>query len=90
MYYAPVDGGDEYVRVRALGRVDFTGWTVVDEKEHRFALPAIHASVNQIVTVPNSGGAAWNNDGDTAYLYNSGGTLMDTHSYKGGKEGVCE
>lgn len=90
--YNPVgqDDGNEYVRTKALGPVNFSGWFVEDEKEHRFALPSVTADQGDLITVRNTGGAKWNNDGDTAYLYDPSGTLIDSHRYSGGGEGVCE
>lgn len=92
VYYNPPgrDDGNEYVRVEALSEVDVSGWTIEDESGRSFALPSVQASAGEIITVPNSGGAAWNNGGDTAFLFDASGVLVDTHSYVGGGEGVCE
>ncbi len=92
VYYNPPgsDNGNEYVQVEALASVDFSGWTIEDESGRSFALPSIQASAEEIITVPNSGGAVWNNSGDTASLFDASGVLVDSHSYTGGIEGKCE
>ena len=92
VYYNPPgrDDGNEYVRVEAPFDMDFTGWTLTDESQRRFVLPSVQVSAGDIIDVPNTGGAAWNNGGDIAYLYNPAGTLIGSHSYVGGGEGVCE
>ena len=92
VYYNPPgrDDGNEYVRVEALSEVDVSGWTIEDESGRSFALPSTRASVGEIITVPNLGGAAWNNSGDTASLFDPAGTLIGSHSYAGDREGACE
>ena len=92
VYYNPPgsDNGNEYVRVEALSSVDFSGWTLADESNRHFDLPSTQVSAGEVITIPNSGGAAWNNSGDTASLYDASGALVDTHNYAGGREGVCQ
>lgn len=91
VYYNPSgdDDGREYVTVEALGNVNFSGWILRDAANHSFTLPDVQASAGETVTVPNYGGAKWNNDGDTAYLYNANGVLADTFSYSGGGTSAC-
>ncbi len=85
----------EYVVIRNCGNttVNMNGWTLEDKAGHTFTFPNITLHPNETVTV-HSGegvdrdhvlywgdGAIWNNNGDTAYLYDSRGRLVDTYTY---------
>ena len=82
---------------RSDGEVDLTGWVLKDETaSHRFAFPAgFTLPAGATVTVRtgcgsptatdlfwcNQGSAVWNNDGDTAFLLDPNGNVVDTRSY---------
>jgi len=83
---------DEYVVIKNLGdtAVDLTGWTLRDEAGHTFMFPRFTLDAGATVTVHTGSGintkthlywgksrAVWNNDHDTAYLYDSHGNLID-------------
>lgn len=89
------DGG-EYVEVRNDGSstVSLQGWYLTDEAGHRLnwcALEVPAGATARLYTGPGTdgddhchagnGSAVWNNDGDTANLYNSNGNHAATHSY---------
>lgn len=77
--------------------VDLSGWGVKDETAtHRFSFPAgFSLAAGASVTVHtgcgspsatdlfwcNEGSAIWNNDGDTAFLLDPDGNIVDTLSY---------
>lgn len=77
--------------------VDLTGWGVKDESaSHRFAFPSgFSLAAGASVTVHtgcgapsatdlfwcNQGSAVWNNDGDTAFLLDPEGNIVDTLAY---------
>lgn len=77
--------------------VDFTGWVLKDESaSHRYSFPAgFVLAPGAAVTVftgcgtdgadtlywCNSGGAVWNNDGDTAFLLDHHGNVVHSLSY---------
>ena len=85
----------EYVVIKNYGPnpVNLKGWRLKDRAGHTFVFPDITLQPGESVYV-HSGkgtntkkelywgdGAIWNNDGDTAYLYDSSGRLVDTYSY---------
>lgn len=75
--------------------VTLTGWKLTDETEKTYTFPSFTLGSGKSVTVysgPDAKGGVdsgtklywtakyiWNNDGDTAKLYNSAGKLIDTH-----------
>lgn len=79
------------------GPADLTGWVVKDESaSHRFRFPdgfalAPGAEVTVLsgcgIDAPDrlhwctSGSAIWNNDGDTAFVVDPNGNIVDTHPY---------
>ena len=86
----------EYVRIENLGgsAAQMTGWTLSDAAAHTFTFPAFTLDAGATVNVWTksgtdtatdlywgSGAAIWNNTGDTAYLRDDQGSLVDTHSY---------
>ena len=83
------DDGNEQVTLTVHEQVNVSGWYLEDEAGHRFTLPAGTVQVGERIVVPNPGGAVWNNDGDTAFLYDGSGKLVDEFSYGGGGERAC-
>jgi hypothetical protein len=89
----------EYIVIRNTGtaRVGLGGWTVRDIAGHVYRFPTgFRLAAGSKVTVHTGSGAntlhqlywrqgwyIWNNDGDTARLRRSNGTLADTCSYSG-------
>jgi len=87
---------DEYIVIKNVGSeaVDLTAWELKDEAGHCFTFPSFTLEAGATVTVhTGSGGntqtdlywgrgaAVWNNDHDTAYLYDSGMNLKDQESW---------
>jgi hypothetical protein len=77
-----------------------TGWTVKDVAGHKYTFGSLCLGAGKAVylhtgTGTNTSGNRywnqswyiWNNTGDTAYLRNSAGTLVDTCKYPGGSPG---
>jgi hypothetical protein len=83
------DDGKEFVTLRAIEQVDVTGWLLEDKADHRFHLPPRTLAPGEAVTVPNTGRPVWNNDGDTASLYDSTGRPVDSFSYSGSGSTAC-
>ncbi|NJE46503.1 hypothetical protein E3E35_03545 [Thermococcus sp. GR7] len=93
---------DEYVVIANLGCLDenLGEWRLMDEKGHTYIFPSgFILKAGKTVTVHTGSGtdtdtdlywgekrAVWNNDGDTAYLYDASGNLVDSCSWTG-KEG---
>jgi len=86
----------EYVQIENLGGAaqEMTGWTLRDEANRVFTFPAFTLPTGGTVRVWTGGGtntatdlywgsgtAIWNNDGDTAYLRDTGGTLISNYTY---------
>ena len=82
---------DEYVEIKNFSgeTVDIEYWTIADEVNHVFTFPFHNLFPNESIKVYTnmgtfsfgSGAAIWNNTGDTAYLRNRGGDLIDSYSY---------
>ena len=87
---------DEYIVIenRGSGAISLTAWTLKDEVGHSFTFPSFTLEAGATVTVHTgsgsntqtnlywgSGAAVWNNDHDTAYLYDSEMNLKDTKSW---------
>jgi competence protein ComEC len=83
------DDGKELVTLRAIEQVDVTGWVLKDKADHRFHLPARALAPGEAVMVPNTGRPVWNNDGDTAFLYDYAGQLVDSFSYSWSGSRAC-
>ena len=82
---------------RSGDEVDLTGWVLKDETAtHRFAFPAgftlpagatvtVHTGCGSATAADlfwcNEGSAVWNNDGDTAFLLDPNGNVVDTLAY---------
>jgi hypothetical protein len=87
---------DEYVVIRNNGdaAATLTGWTLKDAVGHTFTFPSFTLGTGNTVTVYTGSGTntatslywgssapVWNNDHDTAYLYNQSGQLIDTYTW---------
>jgi len=87
---------DEYVVIKNVGdvSVDLKGWVLKDEAEHTFTFPSIILEPGETVIVYSGSGvnsnkelywgssrAIWNNNGDTAFLYDTDGNLIDSYSW---------
>jgi len=86
----------EYVQIENQGGEGqtMTNWTLRDEANHVFTFPSFSLGAGKTVWVwtksgsntPTdlywgSGTAIWNNTGDTAYLEDNQGNLIDTYAY---------
>lgn len=82
----------EYVVIRNKGTIDvnLAGWKIKDIANHVYTFPSFTLMAGQTVTVYTgsgtntqnslywgSGSPIWNNDHDTAYIYNQMGELVD-------------
>lgn len=88
---------DEYVVIKNERNeaVDMTGWTLSDEANHVYTFPSgFILNAGATVTVYTGSGVdaqdklywgssspIWNNDGDTVYLKDSEGNLIDIWSW---------
>ena len=93
IFYDGVEDGeaDEYVEIENTGEAvaDLENWTLADEVDHTYTFPAYNLESNQSIKVYTnmgefsygSGAAIWNNIGDTAYLKDGNGNLMDSYGY---------
>ena len=87
---------DEYVVIKNVGNtlVSLEGWILKDEAGHTFVFPSIILDSGGTVTIYSGSGvntdnelywtssrAIWNNDGDTAFLYDANGNLVDTYTW---------
>lgn len=74
--------------------VSMDGWQVRDEAGATYTFPAFELAPKEFVTLHTGTGvdtstdlywgmarAVWNNGGDTVYLYNASGELIDQYSY---------
>ena len=88
--------GGEYVVIEndESFPIQLLNWTLRDEAHHVFTFPSFVIQPNQQCRIYTneyhpescgfnygSGTAIWNNTGDTAYLRDSNGTLIDDYSY---------
>lgn len=93
---------DEYVIIANLGckEENLLGWQLKDEAGHIYVFPEFVLKGGKLVTVHTGSGTnsdtdlywgqkfpVWNNNGDTAYLYASNGTLVDSCSWTGTEGG---
>lgn len=85
---------DEWVKIKNTGSssVSLQGWTIVDDGDkHTYTFPSFTLDAGATVTLHTEAGSnsatdlywgsgrpVWNNDGDTARLYDSTGNLVDT------------
>ena len=87
---------DEYVEIENDDSfpIQLQNWTLRDEANHIFTFPSFVIQPNQTCRVYTnedhpewcgfnygSGSAIWNNTGDTAFLRDANGTLIDDYSY---------
>lgn len=82
------DEGREVVTLNASSQTDLDLWRVVDGNGHAAYLTGT-AAPNQPFEVLFTGEAVWNNDGDTAKLFDSSNTLVDEFRYQGGGSEAC-
>lgn len=82
------DDGNESVTLYTTVTTNLTGWRLEDAAHHRFPLSGV-IQAGQRYAVPNPGKPVWNNNGDTAYLYDASGELVDSFSYSGGNSQAC-
>ncbi|GAB3074026.1 lamin tail domain-containing protein [Intrasporangium mesophilum] len=83
----------EYVVLKNTTRTNrvITGWTLKDKTGYTYKFPTFTLKAGAVVTIHTGKGTAttahryynktwyvWNNTGDTAYLRNASGRLMDT------------
>lgn len=83
------DQGREQVTVRAQRATDVTGWRLVDEADHAFRLPGERLEAGEARVVANPGRPVWNNGGDTAYLLDADGAVVDAFTYPGAGSRAC-
>ena len=87
---------DEYVVIWNMGSVDadLTGWKLIDEVDHTYTFPSFVLKAGLKVTIYirsgtdtqnglywGSSSPIWNNDRDTALLYDQNLDLMDIYSW---------
>ncbi len=87
---------DEYLVLKNVGgeSINLEGWNVKDKKNHTYVFPHFELLPNTTVTIHTgfgtnsasdiywgSGRAIWDNDGDTVYLFDADGILIDTKSW---------
>jgi competence protein ComEC len=87
---------DEYVDIQNQESfsIQLQGWTLRDAASHIYTFPNYVMQSGQVCRVYTnqnhpewcgfsygSGSAIWNNTGDTAYLRDGNGTLIDTYTY---------
>jgi micrococcal nuclease len=82
------DEGNEKVTLQVLETTDVEGWRVVDANGHAVYLTGV-AEAKQPFEVLFTDEAVWNNDGDTAKLFDSSNRLIDEFSYRGGGSEAC-
>ncbi|WP_394697702.1 lamin tail domain-containing protein [uncultured Methanomethylovorans sp.] len=85
---------EEWIAVTNSGKssVDLSGWWIEDEVGNKYTFPSFSLSAVSTVTIYTSEGKdsntelywdnpspVWNNDGDTAYLYNISGEVVDSY-----------
>lgn len=87
---------DEFIVIENQGddAVDFTGWTVLDEANHRYLFPNFTLSAKAKVTLRTGLGKnkqnelfwgsrspIWNNDGDSIFIKDAEGNLILSYIY---------
>jgi len=93
----------EYVIIENRGceAVNLEGWRLMDEAHHVYVFPSLILEPGASVKVHTGTGtdtdsdlywgrgqAVWNNNGDTAYLYDAEGNLVDKCSWTGDEGGA--
>jgi phosphatidylserine/phosphatidylglycerophosphate/cardiolipin synthase-like enzyme len=94
--YDPPDTLSEYVQIQNTSgaALDMTGWTLRDLANNTYTFPTFTLAAGATVKVWTNSGtndsanlywgrsqAVWNNTGDTAFLRNAQGELVDQYSY---------
>jgi endonuclease/exonuclease/phosphatase family metal-dependent hydrolase len=94
VYISDLSLEDEWVKITNFGNipVDLDNWKIEDEANHAYEFTDFTLGSNNTVTLYTDEGsdtenqlywdssrAIWNNDGDTAYLYDSTGELVDSY-----------
>lgn len=87
---------DEYVILKNTGStsINLQDWYIEDEANHRYTFPDFTLETDATVTIHTGSGSdtstdlywgseapVWNNGGDTAYLYDKTGDLVDENSW---------
>jgi len=82
---------DEHVEIKNTGEVaqNLENWTLSDEANHTYIFPFHDLELGESIKIYTnmgtfsygSGTAIWNNTGDTAYLKDNDGNLVDFYSY---------
>jgi len=87
---------DEFIVIENQGSspIDFTGWTVLDESNHRYLFPNFTLPAKAKVTLRTGLGKnskneifwgsrrpIWNNDGDTIFIKDAQGNLILSYVY---------
>ncbi|MFW6149258.1 MAG: lamin tail domain-containing protein, partial [Atribacterota bacterium] len=82
---------DEYVKIKNNGEtaVNLENWTLADEAGHVYTFESYDLEARESIKVYTNmgefsygtGRAIWNNDGDTAYLKDCNGDLIDSYNY---------
>jgi len=90
------DLNDEYVVIKNYGSVDVSldGWKIMDEGGHTYHFHNVVIPAGGKITLHTGSGVdtskdlywnwhspIWNNRGDTAYLYDGSGELVDSYSW---------
>ncbi|WP_461862693.1 lamin tail domain-containing protein [Thermococcus sp.] len=97
-----VEGEYVVIENEGLSDVDLTGWQLRDEANHAYTFPTgfilkagasvrVHTGEGTDTDTDLYWGrkqAVWNNNGDTAYLYNAEGKLVDKCSWTGDEGGA--
>jgi len=94
VYVSDLSLSDEWVKVANKGSspVSLGGWKIEDEgSKHTYIFPSYTLDAGSTVTVYTKKGTnsatelywgssslIWNNDGDTAYIYDNNGQLVST------------
>ncbi|WP_321417169.1 lamin tail domain-containing protein [uncultured Methanomethylovorans sp.] len=94
VYVTGLDLKNEWVKIKNSGSstMDLTGWAIRDEGDkHTYTFPSFQLEAGATVTLHTedgtntgtelywgSGNSIWNNDGDTAFLYDSSGNLVSS------------
>lgn len=97
VHHDSVDDAGEWVQIVNVGysAVQLAGWRLTDEGEkHSYTFPPVVIEAQQAIRVHMWHGVDdandlyvgrrqrwWNNEGDTAYLYDREGRLVHTHRY---------
>ncbi|MFP4655856.1 MAG: lamin tail domain-containing protein [Methanohalobium sp.] len=94
LYISDLSLEDEWVKITNSGNttVDLNSWVIEDEANHAYEFTDFSLGPDNTVILYTdegtdnedelywgSGRPIWNNDGDTAYLYDSTGELVDSH-----------